>query len=80
MHHLKELMQKWQVLLSKTIMACHDTLEFTDEELHAVIDESHRNGLPITAHATYDACIEQLNEKARQTLSQASKGVRNEQT
>ncbi|MBL8147929.1 MAG: amidohydrolase family protein [Anaerolineae bacterium] len=39
------------------IMACHDTLEFTDAELEAVIDESHRNGLPITAHATYDACI-----------------------
>ncbi|NNF27732.1 MAG: amidohydrolase family protein [Gemmatimonadetes bacterium] len=42
------------------IMACHDTLEFTDEELQAVIDESHRNGLPITAHATYDACIERV--------------------
>lgn len=39
------------------IMACHDTLEFTDEELHAVIDETHRNGLPITAHATFDAAI-----------------------
>lgn len=39
------------------IMACHDTLEFTDDELHAVIDEAHRNNLPITAHATYDACI-----------------------
>jgi imidazolonepropionase-like amidohydrolase len=42
------------------IMGCHDRLEFTDEELHAVIDESHRNGLPITAHATYDACIERV--------------------
>ena len=42
------------------IMACHDTLEFTDEELAAVIDESHRNGLPITAHATYDACIRRV--------------------
>ena len=42
------------------IMACHDTLEFTDEELHAVIDEAHRNSLPITAHATYDACIERV--------------------
>ena len=39
------------------IMACHDRLEFTDDELHAVIDEAHRNGLPITAHATYDECI-----------------------
>ena len=26
----------------------------------AVIDEAHRNGLPITAHATYDACIERV--------------------
>ena len=42
------------------IMACHDTLEFTDEELGAVIDEAHRNGLPITAHATYAACIERV--------------------
>ncbi|NNF14683.1 MAG: amidohydrolase family protein [Gemmatimonadetes bacterium] len=42
------------------IMACHDTLEFTDEELAAVIDEAHRNGLPVTAHATYDACIERV--------------------
>ncbi len=39
------------------IMACHDRLEFTDAELEAVIDEAHRNGLPITAHATFDACI-----------------------
>jgi imidazolonepropionase-like amidohydrolase len=44
------------------IMACHDTLEFTDEELHAVIDEAHRNRLPITAHATYDACIARVAE------------------
>ena len=44
------------------IMACHDTLEFTDEELAAVIDEAHRNRLPITAHATYDACIARVAE------------------
>ena len=44
------------------IMACHDTLEFTDDELAAVIDEAHRNGLPITAHATYDACIARVAE------------------
>jgi imidazolonepropionase-like amidohydrolase len=42
------------------IMACHDTLEFTDAELEAVIDEAHRNGLPITAHATYDAAIHRV--------------------
>ncbi|MGY2894893.1 amidohydrolase family protein [Deinococcus sp. UYEF24] len=44
------------------IMACHDTLEFTDEELHAVIDETHRFGLTITAHATFDACIRRVAE------------------
>ena len=42
------------------IMGCHDRLEFTDAELEAVIDEAHRNGLPITAHATFDACIERV--------------------
>lgn len=42
------------------IMACHDRLEFTDEELEAIIDETHRNGLPITAHATFDACIQRV--------------------
>lgn len=44
------------------IMACHDTLEFTDAELEAVIDEAHRNKLPVTAHATYDACIRRVAE------------------
>lgn len=39
------------------IMACHDRLEFTDAELEAVIDEAHRNGLPITAHATNNESI-----------------------
>ena len=42
------------------IMACHDTLEFTDAELEAIVDESHRNGLPITAHATFNAAIERV--------------------
>jgi imidazolonepropionase-like amidohydrolase len=42
------------------IMACHDTLEFTDAELEAVIDETHRNGLPITAHATYNDAIHRV--------------------
>lgn len=44
------------------IMGCHDLLEFTDDELHAVIDESHRNGLPITAHATFNDCIHRMAE------------------
>ncbi len=44
------------------IMGCHDLLEFTDEELEAVIDETHRNGLPITAHATFNDCIHRMAE------------------
>lgn len=42
------------------IMACHDRLEFTDDELEAVINEAHCNGLPITAHATNDASINRV--------------------
>lgn len=44
------------------IMASHDLNEFTDEELSAVIDEAHRNGLPITAHATFDSVIRRVAE------------------
>lgn len=44
------------------IMASHDLNEFTDEELHAVIDEAHRNGLPITAHATFNSVIKRVAE------------------
>ena len=39
------------------VMMCHDTLEFTDEELRAIVDEAHRGGIPVTAHATFDAAI-----------------------
>jgi imidazolonepropionase-like amidohydrolase len=39
------------------IMANHDRLEMTDAELEAVIDEAHRNGLPVTAHATNNEAI-----------------------
>ena len=39
------------------IMANHDRLEMTDAELEAVIDEAHRNGLPVTAHATNNDAI-----------------------
>ncbi|MDE2748793.1 MAG: amidohydrolase family protein [Chloroflexota bacterium] len=44
------------------IMGSHDTIEFTDEELHAVIDETHRMGLTITAHATFDSVIRRVAE------------------
>jgi imidazolonepropionase-like amidohydrolase len=50
------------------IMGCHDLLEFTDEELDAVVDETHRNGLKITAHATYDACIKRMLEHGVDTI------------
>ena len=39
------------------IMMCHDNLEFTDDELHAIVDEAHRQKRPVTAHATFDAAI-----------------------
>ena len=42
------------------IMGSHDLIEMTDEELDACIDESHRNGLPITAHATFDGVISRV--------------------
>ncbi|MEO0560679.1 MAG: amidohydrolase family protein [Chloroflexota bacterium] len=42
------------------IMASHDLIEFTDAELEAVIDETHRNGLPITAHATFNDVIKRV--------------------
>lgn len=42
------------------VMGCHDRLEFTDAELEAAIDEAHRNGLPVTAHATYNDCIARM--------------------
>lgn len=42
------------------IMACHDTLEFTDTELEAVLDEAHRHNLPVTAHATYNEAIARM--------------------
>ncbi len=44
------------------IMGSHDTIEFTDEELRAVIDETHRMGLTITAHATFDSVIRRVAE------------------
>jgi imidazolonepropionase-like amidohydrolase len=50
------------------VMGCHDRLEFTDNELDAVVDETHRNGLPITAHATYDDCIRRMLEHGVDTI------------
>ncbi|MDE2774754.1 MAG: amidohydrolase family protein [Chloroflexota bacterium] len=44
------------------IMGSHDTIEFTDEELSAVIDETHRSEMSITAHATFDSVIRRVAE------------------
>ena len=44
------------------IMGSHDTIEFTDEELRAVIDETHRSEMTITAHATFDSVIRRVAE------------------
>ena len=42
------------------LMASHDTLEYTDEELHALIDEAHRHKLQVTAHATTNEGIARM--------------------
>jgi imidazolonepropionase-like amidohydrolase len=55
------------------IMACHDLLEFTDAELEAVIDETHRNGLPITAHATFNEAIERVAKFGIDVVEHAGK-------
>jgi imidazolonepropionase-like amidohydrolase len=55
------------------IMACHDLLEFTDAELEAVIDEAHRNGLPTTAHATFNEAIERVAKFGIDVVEHAGK-------
>jgi imidazolonepropionase-like amidohydrolase len=55
------------------IMACHDLLEFTGAELEAVIDEAHRNGLPITAHATFNEAIERVAKFGIDVVEHAGK-------
>ncbi len=42
------------------LMASHDTLEYTDEELRALIDEAHRHHLQVRAHATTDEGIARM--------------------
>ena len=55
------------------IMACHDRLEMTDAELEAVIDEAHRNGLPITAHATSNEAIDRVAQFGIDTIEHGGK-------
>jgi len=42
------------------IMACGSVVEFTDEELEAMVDEAHRAKKRITAHATFGEAIKRV--------------------
>jgi len=42
------------------VMACGSVVEFTDEELEAMVDEAHRAEKKITAHATFGECIKRV--------------------
>jgi len=42
------------------IMGSHELVQFTMEELKAMVDEAHMNGLKVTAHATFDEAISRV--------------------
>jgi len=42
------------------VMGCGSVVEFTDEELEAMVDEAHRAKKKITAHATFAECIKRV--------------------
>lgn len=42
------------------VMGCGSVVEFTDEELEAMVDEAHRAKRRITAHATFAECIKRV--------------------
>ncbi len=42
------------------IMGSHELVQFTMEELEAMVDEAHMNGLKVTAHATFDEAISRV--------------------
>ena len=42
------------------IMGSHELPQFTMEELEAMVDEAHMNGLKVTAHATFDEAISRV--------------------
>ncbi len=44
------------------IMASHELVQFTMDELKAMVDEAHLNGLKVTAHATFDEAIRRVVE------------------
>ena len=44
------------------IMGSHELVQFTMDELRAMVDEAHMNGLKVTAHATFDEAIRRVVE------------------
>ncbi|MDH3189428.1 MAG: amidohydrolase family protein [Acidimicrobiia bacterium] len=44
------------------IMGSHELVQFTMDELRAMVDEAHLNGLKVTAHATFDEAIRRVVE------------------
>ncbi len=44
------------------IMGSHELVQFTMDELKAMVDEAHLNGLKVTAHATFDEAIRRVVE------------------
>lgn len=44
------------------IMASHELVQFTMDELKAMVDEAHLNGMKVTAHATFDEAISRVVE------------------
>ncbi len=42
------------------IMGSHELVQFTMEELEAMVDEAHMNGMKVTAHATFDEAINRV--------------------
>ncbi len=44
------------------IMASHELVQFTMDELRAMVDEAHMNGMKVTAHATFDEAIRRVVE------------------
>ena len=42
------------------IMGSHEEVQFTMDELRAMVEEAHQNGMKVTAHATFDEAISRV--------------------
>ena len=42
------------------IMGSHEEVQFTTDELRAMCEEAHQNGMKVTAHATFDEAISRV--------------------